>query len=250
MRRNWTKEEEEYLQDKWGAISIKGICENLNRSTNSVKLKAYRMNLSDPTEHFDGITLNQLSLATGIPYTSMRRWTQCDGFPSRKKLFCKELRVVVVRYEYFWKWAEKNKSKINFAKFEPFSIGPEPEWVKEKRDADIMRNKKPHNEPWTKEEDNKLLTLISHQKYSYSEIALRLNRTEAGVKRRLYDIKHPGRPVRRNNHIKYTEEEIQTILDMLDKGYSLEAISHKTGKTALGIRGKLERMDYQFKKAR
>ena len=249
-RREWTKEEVEYLDERWGQVSLNGICKKLNRSINSVKLKAQRMGLTNPAEHFDGLTMHQLSIAIGTPYTTMKTWIKTHGFPARRKVFCKELEVWVVRYDEFWNWAEKNKSRINFAKFEPLAIGPEPEWVKDKRDADILRNKKPHNTPWSEQDDSKLLDLISHYNYSYSEIAIKLNRTEAAVKRRLFDIKHPGRPIGRDTHIKYTQEEVDTICEMIEKGYSIDVIARKTGKSALGIRGKLNRMGFQFKKAR
>ena len=40
MNRTWTKEEVEYLKEKWGNVSIPILAKKLNRSVNAVKLKA------------------------------------------------------------------------------------------------------------------------------------------------------------------------------------------------------------------
>lgn len=70
MAKRWTPEELAYLQDSWGVYSIETIAKNLNRSINAVRLKAQRIGLGDPTLHFDGITVHQLSKALiiiGVP---------------------------------------------------------------------------------------------------------------------------------------------------------------------------------------
>jgi len=42
MNRKWTKEDVEYLKEKWGTVSIPYIAQKLNRSVNAIKLKAGR----------------------------------------------------------------------------------------------------------------------------------------------------------------------------------------------------------------
>ena len=44
-RRKWTKEEEEYLYERWGRDKIEKIAKNMKRSIFSIKVKATRMKL-------------------------------------------------------------------------------------------------------------------------------------------------------------------------------------------------------------
>lgn len=43
--RTWKPEELEYLQERWGEVSIPTIAEKLNRTTNAIKIKACRLGL-------------------------------------------------------------------------------------------------------------------------------------------------------------------------------------------------------------
>ena len=45
LSRNWTKEEEEYLCEKWGTLSVQTIAKNLNRSENAVVVRKCRLGL-------------------------------------------------------------------------------------------------------------------------------------------------------------------------------------------------------------
>ena len=44
------------------------------------------------------------------------------------------------------------------------------------------------------------------------------------------------------------DEEITTIQEMYEKGYHVDLIADKLGKSALGVKGKLERLGYRFNK--
>lgn len=248
--RAWTEEDLYYLQDNWGSVSIKGIARRLGRSVNAVKLKAGRIGLSDPRLHYDGITLNQLADALGISYTILKNWINLYDLPAKQKLFAVKERVLVITYEDFWKWSEKNKQMLDFSRVERLSLGPEPDWVDEKRKADQLRKlyvPKPHNTPWTKSDDRKLISMLNQFKYTYPEIAAELKRSQGAIKRRIWDLKLKARPVRLPNHIKYTEEEEKTIIDMLEKGYCFDTIAAHLNRSTLAIRGKAERMGYRFK---
>lgn len=41
--RTWKPEEEDYLMEKWGQISVPAIAKKLNRTTNAVKVRAQRL---------------------------------------------------------------------------------------------------------------------------------------------------------------------------------------------------------------
>lgn len=247
---NWTKEEVEYLQDQWGVTSIKGMSTRLGKSINAVKLKAQRIGLSDARMNFDGITVCQLGKALGREYSTMKNWINRYGMPAKRKLFAQSARVLVIAYSDFWKWAEKHKELLNLAKMEPGTIGPEPEWAKVKRKADQLRSQKTwQSVDWTPAEDQRLAQILKTE-ITYPELARMFNRSESSIKRRIHDLNLKMRPVRLNNLIKYTPDEVQTLLRMAQEGYSYETIGAVLGKSALGVRGKLERMGFDFKRRR
>lgn len=246
----WTKDEVDFLEDKWGTYSLKAIAKHLNRSTEAVKLKAQRMGLSNGSLAFDGITLNQLMVALNKDYGyTANAWIERYNMPVRTKVFAIKKRVKVITYADFWKWAEQHKTLINFAKVEENILGPEPAWVKKKRDADQLAFQKSKVAlEWTKADDQRLLQLVKHDGMTYTKLSKMFNRTESAIKRRLSDLNCKFRPERLNNHIKYTEDETKTLIEMAEAGYSYETIAQRIGKGALGVRGKLERMNFDFKR--
>lgn len=249
--RTWTPDEITYLEDSWGTVSIRHIAKKLGRSINAVKLKAQRIGLQDARFAGDGITLNQLAKALNREYSILKNWLTRYNFPAKKKVFCKEAKVWFVRYQDFWKWAEEYKTLLDFSRLEPNLLGPEPEWVAEKRRADMLKiNKSTKWADWTEQEDKKLLSLVNAHRYTYPEIAKMLNRSATAVKRRLYDLGVKARPVRLNNHVKWTPEETRLLIELAEKGYGYNTIAEKLGKSEHGVRGKLERMKFDFKKRR
>lgn len=243
--RHWTEEELEYLQDRWGTVSIKGIAKAIDRSVNAVKLKAQRLGLGDPKMHYDGITISQLSKALNVSYSTIKNWIKNHDFPAKEKLFAVEEKVSVVTYDDFWKWAEGHKQMIDFSKVEKNILGAEPDWVDKKRGADIIGARKTTR--WTKGEDSLLCSMVNAYKYTYPEIAKALGRTEGAVKRRLMELGIKARPLRLDNYVRYTKEEEKIIVDMYLKGYKIETIAERIGRSALGVRGKLERLGYRFR---
>lgn len=45
LRKWWTEEEINYLEEKWGNMPVKAIAKNLSRSVKSVKIKAARIGI-------------------------------------------------------------------------------------------------------------------------------------------------------------------------------------------------------------
>ena len=251
MVRHWTVAEKEYLEDKWGSLSLKAIGAHLGKSISAVKQKASRLGLADARMSYDGITVNQLAVALNKNYTSVKDWISRYNMPAKRKIFCKSARVLVIKHADFWKWAEGHKELLNLAKMEPNTLGAEPTWVKEKRKADLLRSQRTwQSTAWTKQEDQRLVQLVKLADITYPDLAKQLNRTESSIRRRLYDLNVKFRPARLNNHVKYTPEEVETLKRMAMAGYGYETIAAAlgAGKSANGVRGKLERMKFDFKR--
>lgn len=250
----WTVEEELYLQDNWGSKSVTLISKHLDRPYDGVRRKAVEMGLLDPTLHFDGITVRQLMIALGISsFNKTKSWIYQYNFPAKQKVFSRMRRIYVVSYEDFWRWAEDHKHLINFSKVDPLILGKEPSWVKEKRSID--KKKYMERRPWTPQEKSQLISMVNAYQYTYPELAGILKRSENSIRRKLWDLKVKARPLSLDKCVKYTQEEIDTALKLLEKGYSLNAIVDTLNenkpkdkhKSASGIKGKLERMGFVFR---
>lgn len=240
-KRKWTSEEEYYLQDKWGEVSIKGLAKTLGRSENAVIVRAQRLGLGAHLHADHRVTVNQLILAVygGKQQggRTLNRWIE-NGLPVKKHKV-KNSTFKVVDIDDFWKWAEQNKEIVDFSRMEENVLGKEPEWVKEKRRID--KREKFNTEPWTPAEDNKLIQLLDRYEYTYHDLSHILNRTEGAIKRRIYDLGLVQRPVRNENR-SWTEEETTKLLEMKAKGHCWEEIGRALNRTGSAARGKYERL--------
>lgn len=239
--RNWTKEECDYLQDKWGTVSLKGIAKNLNRSENAILLKVQRLGLSPFLESGEYISWHQLLITLGIEggqgYKN-KSWIENRGCPVKmKKVNNCSFKVIYIKD--FWKWAEININFLDFSNFEEKSLGMEPDWVKEKRRHDIETNRKYIKTPWTITEDERLRKLLKDYKYSYSELSAKMRRTNGAIQRRICDLGLTERPLRESPHSVWEEWQFGKLYELVNKGVGYEAMSEVIGKSVKAIRGKI-----------
>ena len=240
QRRNWSLEELQYLEEKWGATSIPAIAKHLGRSIQSVKNKAYRLGLLRFKDQGEYVTLHQLMIAIGqkqnYSYLNMR--LERDGFPIKYKTMINE-KVKIVYIKDFWKWTKVNQTKIDFSNFEENMLGPEEEWVKVKRKLDKAKKREYKTTPWTIQEDKRLEQELNKYKYSYKELSEMFNRTEGALQRRICDLGLKARPLKANTHIKWTDEEYHQLGEMIKARYNYESMSRELGKSAKAIRGRV-----------
>ena len=242
--KTWTKEELEFLEDKWGTVSIPHIAKILDKTVNSIKCKAYRIGLERFIDQGEYVTFNKFIKAIGYSgsYSYLEERLLKLSFPMKHKKSI-NMRYKVVYIKDFWEWAEKHKQDISFAKFEKGIIGEEPSWVEEKRKADLSNpSKVDHSRKWTKEQDNLLIEKTKSCRYTYKDLAKEFNRTECAIKRRLYDLAVPYRPVPLDTHIKWTEEENKKMFELHGKGYDTYAIATILNKTHLSISDRLKKV--------
>ena len=240
QRRNWSLEELQYLEEKWGVTSIPAIAKHLGRSIQSVKNKAYRLGLLRFTDQGEYVTLHQLMIAIGqkqnYSYLNMR--LERDGFPIKYKTMINE-KVKIVYIKDFWEWTKVNQTKIDFSNFEENMLGPEEEWVKVKRKLDKAKNREYKTTPWTIQEDKRLEQELNKYKYSYVDLSKMFNRTEGAIQRRICDLGLKARPLKANNHIKWTDEEYHQLGEMIKDRYNYESMSRVLGKSVKAIRGRV-----------
>ena len=240
QRRNWSLEELQYLEEKWGATSIPAIAKHLGRSIQSVKNKAYRLGLLRFTDQGEYVTLHQLMIAIGqkqnYSYLNMR--LERDGFPIKYKTMINE-KVKIVYIKDFWEWTKVNQTKIDFSNFEENMLGPEEKWVKIKRKLDKAKKREYKTTPWTIQEDKRLEQELNKYKYSYVDLSKMFNRTEGAIQRRICDLGLKARPLKADNHIKWTDEEYHQLGEMIKDRYNYESMSRVLGKSAKAIRGRV-----------
>lgn len=221
----WSNEEVEFLEESWGNKSIPAIARKLDRSTNAVIKKAWKLGLGEQIASSNYVTFNQLIKELGYKgsYTWFFNKFKAHGCPikSKKKL---NRSYKVVNVDEFWKWAKNNKQILNFENFEEYALGKEPEWVKEKRFLD-KKNKLNNKKLWTKEEDNLLIAKVKSNKYTSADLAQEFGRSEQAINKRLIRLNCPYRPVKPIKKTGWGIEENNELRKLFLEGYSTASIA-------------------------
>lgn len=71
------------------------------------------------------------------------------------------------------------------------------------------------------------------------ELSKLLNRTTGAIQRRICDLGCKDRPIKSNNHVKWTDDEWCILADMIKNGFRYEEISEVIGKSSKAIRGRV-----------
>lgn len=244
-KKTWTVEEERYLEERWGNVSIPSIAKKLGRTVHAVKIRASRIGLGGVLKSGDYVTFNQLMLTltdNSKSYTyKMQSFVKNRGLPVHTKRV-NQCTWRVVYLDEFWEWAEKHRSFIDFSKLEPLALGKEPDWVAEQRRKDFNAFSLQRKDPWTPDEDSRLVMLLKQHKYGYAELSEMLRRSEGAIVRRCRDLGLKERPVRADNHGKdsvWTEADFQALADGIRRGDSYPMIGKAVGRSEKAVRGKV-----------
>lgn len=219
--KNWTPEEDQILKEMWGVSPISSICAKLGRSQGAINNRKIRLGLGRFYENGDYVTLNQLYNALygrNVSGYQVKSWIEDRGLPVFRKTRGSKYSVRCIKVDKFWKWAEQNRDIIDFSRFEKYALGPEPDWVDQQRRFSQKKACAVTLEPWTAADDEKLKFLLSQYKYSTTEIATRLCRTEGAVIRRISTLQLKSRPIRNDPHTPWTDDELGLLDELIRKG--------------------------------
>lgn len=228
--KNWTPEEDQMLREMWGNSPVSTICAKLGRSRIAIANRKTRLGLGRFYENGDYVTLNQLYNAIygrNVNSYQVKSWIQDRGLPVMRKTRGSKYAARCIHIEQFWKWAEKNRDIIDFAKFPKGALGAEPEWVEQQRKFSQKKACTVTLEPWSSADDEKLKFLLSQYRYTTTEIAARLCRTEGAVIRRISTLKLKARPIRNDPHTPWTDEELGQLVDLIRSGANYVNIAEK-----------------------
>lgn len=227
--------------------SIPTIAKRMNRSEAAIKVRASRLGLGAHLAASEFITFNVLIQELGISkhgsgscYSwALEKFQKCGLKIHKHRVQNNTFKMVNI--EEFWEFAEKNRHLFDFSRLEENVLGMEPEWVKVKRAEDYKRARmvKPKNYRWTEAEDRELLRLLRMYRFTYPEIAERLRRSEGAIQRRITDLGYKERPLKADNQVKWTQEQLNILDQMIKDGSSYETMSGAIGKSAKAIRGKV-----------
>ncbi len=200
------------------------------------------MGLAPFLESGEYITLNQLLIAvtgsnSAYSYKAIS-WIKNRGLPVHSKRN-NQCSFKVVYIDEFWKWAEKNRSFIDFSKMEPLILGIEPPWVEEQRKKDYAAFAIQRKDPWTTLDDQRLIHLLKQHKYGYAELSAQLHRSAGAIQRRCTDLGLKERPVKADNHTPWSEKDFQIITNGIRSGASYTEIGLLVGRSEKAVRGRV-----------
>lgn len=183
MYKKWNNIEEKKLRAMVGSAPLQVIAQKLGRNIGGVERKLEKLGISTKDAQED-ITAYQLATLLNVDSHSVLLWVNKHGLPHNRKItkFVKE--NIFINPEEFWKWAEKNRHRLNFAKVPRHALPREPEWVEEQRRIDHARIPSRSQQYWTPLEDQMLLSMVS-KGITQKNIGIALNRPTRGVQKRL-----------------------------------------------------------------
>lgn len=217
MAKIWSEKEIDYLARWVGLRTVKHMARYLKRSESSIQNKLKRLGLTS-RESSEFMTTTDFCEALNVSRSTFEYWHRNLDFPSKK--IGKYRMIDPVE---FWEWAGVNKRRVNWSKVPHRVFGVEPDWVNELRSMPLRQFN--HSKPWSDGEIAELKWLVGRYSHTLSEMAVRLNRSEGAIRRKLYDLKIPHRPMYVNEKRKYSEEEIQLAVEMRAEGRSIQEIS-------------------------
>lgn len=242
----WTQEDIECLREHWGCIGGKAaLAKRLGRSVNAINVRAGLLHLGPWLEGGEAVLLKHIVQSVTGEYESSawayhaKRWVR-EGLPAvGRRVEAKRFRVIKI--ETFWRWAKAHRDMLDFSRFEEGSLGPEPEWAKEKRKIDRanLRCVETRQSEWSVEEMH-LLRGLCERGATWAEIERALHRSKSGIAMQIWKLALPlptkakARP--------WSERELERLREMAGQGYADAVIARELDRSAWSVHGRLMRL--------
>lgn len=176
--KKWSKEDEEYLEDKWGVLPLKSLSSKLKRSPSAIISKAERMKLGGSMYESFYTTVDVANIFD-VDYTTIINWINKGWLKAtlttrrQRKVYLIDLdNIISFMINNPTRWTAKEKHK---------DILGDVDWLKNKIKEDTEVPK--HQTQWTIKQEQFLLQLVAEGKTN-KEIASIMGRTYASVKRK------------------------------------------------------------------
>ncbi|MEG1310153.1 MAG: hypothetical protein RSD06_04685 [Bacilli bacterium] len=237
-RRKWTKDEEEYLYERWGRDKIEKIARNMRRTVFSVKVKATRMHLGYMSQaNIDQISVADISDILGVRAERITDTWIKHGLKLKKKKVSKNYGYYCIDLDNLMLFLKEHQDLWNSQNLEKNILGEESEWLLEKRKRDI-ENISFEYRIWT-EEEIQLAEKLLIQGYNYEQISLQVNHSLVGVACKLRELGYSYRLPRfwKGEELKFLRENYE------DMTYT--EIAEKLGRTTKAVGERAEELGYQ-----
>lgn len=235
--RRWTKEEDDFLKERVGNLSFSAIANRLDRTVDAIEVRVRRLGIDNTKLESGKLTANELARALNVDNHTVYRWINEHRLKAVRRVTRQSTKFNLISVDDFWKWAKKNKEKINFYKIAPLSLLPEPDWVEEERKKDYHSIPKRQAAKWTEYEDKRLLEMTKGG-YTQKEIGKALGRSENSVQRRLSRLREWRKTPMVKVTLRWSKVELEMLLDLEKQGLSDEEIAYELGREADHIRDK------------
>jgi Mn-dependent DtxR family transcriptional regulator len=186
-RRKYTDEELYLIEEMVGSYSFNHIANKLGRTPKAIEVQLARMGLLNTKLVSGQISAKELGNALGANYKVLMRWREQFNLPLKGRNLRHGVNKAMtwyIRPEKFWKWADKYREEVNWTRYIPESLPPEPPWlfeIVERQKSTALRKRKL---PWTPEDDE-LAWSLYYKGVTQVEIAKRLYRSRNSVEKRL-----------------------------------------------------------------
>lgn len=234
--KNWSLDEDDYLQEHWGVFDTKNIALKLDRSVEGIKVRAYTLGLG-ARQNGCGMYLNPRTISEIIDIDSKSIITWCKkGDLKSKHLKYGKHKYWQITLDDLWKFIKEYPERVNTSRFEEGSLGAEPKWMVERRKIDKgipARDKK----KWIAAEDNKLAFYYKNN-YETKEIAKLMGRSISSIHHRANRNLGPVRRV----ILPWTDKEIQMMYEFEKQGMLDRDIAYEIGREYYHIVDKRKRL--------
>lgn len=188
-KKNWSIEEDDYLESKWGKMAVDRIAKRLGRSIRAVEHRAVELSLGGMYSTGDYWMASEVARIIGVARSTVCNWIKKYDLKAKKVCY-KDQPKYQIDLKDLIKWLEENQDKWSAKKLDEYGLGVEPEWLREKRRIDI--SKKDRREPYTEEEDFRIVSLYKLN-YTFEQIAKETNRSIHMVKNRIKVLRKEGK---------------------------------------------------------
>ena len=178
-RITWTKEKEEFLEDKWGIWSVQRLARHFGCTETAIISKVDKLKLGGAYSQYyttiDIANLFGIHRRTVLVYWIKKYGLHAVSLPLRTQ------KIYRIKHEDLLEFLEHNQDKYSTLKLELYALGVEPDWLAEKRARDKITTPR-KGEFWTLNEVKKLHELRDNG-HTLKEIAVELDRTYNSVRR-------------------------------------------------------------------
>lgn len=185
-KKDWSKEELDYIREVWGEKTIPEIAKKLGRSINAVKIKSQRMGYTGQKWYGEMMSARKVSELLGVDVHAVcDYWIPKCGLKGKaKRLGETHKTTTIIMFEDLLKWLETHQDLWDSRRVELYGLGMEYDWLVAKRKADA---KKPARkaQKWTPEEDQRLIDMFRRGGMTNAEMGEVLGRPASGVEHRL-----------------------------------------------------------------